>query len=494
MRQSAEQPGPLAPDRGEIALGGAYALWRERRSHLPALREKPGTPPERLLQAVWHHQRIRRDQLRLGDGRPVRVLHPGFRNREAGPDFRRAVVQVEGEPPRIGDVEVDLQSACWRQHGHDRNPAFTKVILHVVWEAAPPAFSPTFELKPHLDAPLSELASWLGTDAAENYPPDLAGRCASGLKRLSQDQLTDLLGQAGLARMRRKASDLEARARQAGAEQALWEGILRALGYKHNVWPMLRLGELLPALRAEPPASRLHWQARLFGVSGLLPGDLVRANPGADGYLRRIWDLWWRERDQMAEFTLPAAAWRLSGLRPANHPLRRLALAAHWLTDGQLPAQIDHWFRAPIDRADLVGSLQRMLETPEDPFWGWHWSLRGRRLPQAQPLTGPARITDLAINVFLPWLRMKATLAGDTRLQQEAEQRYFAWPPAEDNAVLRLARNRLLAGHTRWRPGAAALQQGLLQIVRDFCDHSDSLCSTCSFPGCVAELAPSGSA
>jgi len=72
----------------------------------------------------------------------------------------------------------------------------------------------------------------------------LLGRCAGALRALSTADLDELLRQAALARLERKAGDLEARARQAGWEQALWEGLLRALGYKHNVWPMLRLGEL----------------------------------------------------------------------------------------------------------------------------------------------------------------------------------------------------------------------------------------------------------
>ena len=64
----------------------------------------------------------------------------------------------------------------------------------------------------------------------------------------------------------------------------------------------------------------------------------------------------------------------------------------------------------------------------------------------------------------------------------EAERRYFAWPPAENNAVLHLARDRLLGGRKETHLNSAASQQGLLQIVRDFCDHSNALCADCKFP------------
>src|SRR2546422_10042541 len=101
-----------------------YAQWRLRYGVVTVLREEGETPPERLLQAVWQHQRLLRDQLKTLDGRPVQVLHPGFRSAEGGPDFRSAIIQLGEEAARTGDIEVDLRSSGWRAHGHDQNPAF----------------------------------------------------------------------------------------------------------------------------------------------------------------------------------------------------------------------------------------------------------------------------------------------------------------------------------------------------------------------------------
>ncbi|HXF10037.1 MAG TPA: hypothetical protein VN625_04575, partial [Desulfuromonadaceae bacterium] len=59
---------------------------------------------------------------------------------------------------------------------------------------------------------------------------------------------------------------------------------------------------------------------------------------------------------------------------------------------------------------------------------------------------------------------------------------YFSWPAAEDNSVLKLGRQRLLgAGHAKGLKTAAA-QQGLMQIIRDFCEHSNAVCENCPFP------------
>src|SRR5450756_1599267 len=113
----------------------AYDRWRRGETEPVRLREnRPADEPsENLLQAIWQHQRLRRDDLRTLDGQRVRVLHPGFHNREAGPDFRDAVLQFEDAPSCSGDIEVDVHSGLWRAHGHQANPAYEKVRLHVVW-------------------------------------------------------------------------------------------------------------------------------------------------------------------------------------------------------------------------------------------------------------------------------------------------------------------------------------------------------------------------
>ena len=463
-----------------------YAGWRASNPAFPVLREGPtAAPPERLLQAVWRHQRLRRDQLETLDGQKLRVLHPGFKNREAGPDFHEAVLQFGSETPVSGDVEIDLHSAGWRGHGHDRNPNFKKVILHIVWAPAEKNTTglPTLALEKVLDSPIDDLARWLGTEAEAQFPLSLAGQCSAPLRDLGAPEIAELLSQAALVRLQRKGAELQARARDAGWENALWEGLFRALGYKHNPWPFLRLAESLPELR-EPALTALTWQARLLGVAGLLP---THAPPGAEKYLRQIWDLWWRDRERFSSFTLPKSLWRFNGLRPANHPQRRLALASHWLAADDFFGRLEKWFTGETADPASQHSLLEACRTPPDPFWSWHWTLRSSRLARPQPLLGLARLSDLAMNVLLPWFWIRAVAGKNETLKNRAERLYFAWPPAGDNAILRLARERLLGSNGEKIPRSAAAQQGLLQIVTDFCGHSNAVCAQCQFPDLVRQ-------
>ena len=468
-----------------------YARWRAKSRDAIFLREENGFPSERLLQAVWQHQRLKRDALKTSDGKIVRVFHPGFASVEGGPDFRGAVLQIGDEAACSGDVEVDLRTGGWRAHGHDRNPNFKNVLLHVVWDEAKSNSNenaPTvLSLKNALDAPLAELSLSLENESLRSLSENLRGKCCAPLRELDETQMTGLLHEAAKVRFQSKAEQFRARATNAGWEQTLWENLFRALGYKHNVWPMQSLAETKPAW-SRGMNSTFELQARLLGVSGLLPDELTRAQKSSDSYLRLAWDFWWRERDGFSDCVLPRAAWKFHGLRPANHPQRRIALASHWLGDKHLISKIENWCAAEIPDKRLLDSLLEILQVERDEFWSWHWTFKSARLKKPQPLLGDARVTDLAVNVVLPWLWVRAKEGGNEKLQREMERRFFAWPAAEDNSILKLARQRLLGTSNARILRSAAAQQGLLQIVRDFCEHSNAVCDDCRFPELVLNL------
>jgi hypothetical protein len=341
-------------------------------------------------------------------------------------------------------------------------------------------------LKNSLDAPLTELSLSLDGNSLRSLPESLRGKCSAPLRELNEARLGELLSATARVRLETKAGQFRARARDAGWEQALWEGLFRALGYKHNVWPMQNLAEAKP-FWSRATDSAFEIQARLLGASGLLPNELTRAQKTTDSYLRSIWDRWWREREEFSEIILPYSAWKFHGLRPANHPQRRLALAAYWLAKGNLISKIEKWPVTQIADEKLLQSFHEIFKAERDEFWSWHWTFKSPRLKRPQPLLGEARVTDLAVNVILPWLWVRAGEGKNQKLQREIERRFFAWPAAEDNSILKLARQRLLGNLNAKILKSAAAQQGLMQIVRDFCSRSNAICDDCRFPELVCD-------
>nr|WP_276607563.1 DUF2851 family protein [Limisphaera ngatamarikiensis] len=474
-----------------------YFRIREQTGRREAWHEDSGLPTERLLQAIWMHQRILRDQLQTCDGRRLEVLHPGFPRPEGGPDFEKALFRVDGGPVQEGDVEVDIHARGWRDHGHDLSPRFARVLLHVVWESGDPDANTlavsgpgrqppfTLALKDRLDAPLEELLLWLDRGEATVWPEALRGACHAPLTRLPPGELEAVLEEAGLARFEAKLLHFQARARAVGWEQALWEGLFRGLGYKHNTWPMQWLAERRHRWW-EPGMAAETLQARLLGLSGLLPEETRSLPPDSARFLRKLWDIWWRDRGPLADCCLPRNAWRLHGVRPANHPERRLALAAYWLAEPDWVRRIEQWGTLDLPASALVPTLLQRMQPGARAFWSRHWTLRSGSSTESEGWIGAARVTELAVNVVLPWLGARARAAGHDALWERVRQRYLSWPSAADNAAFRLARQRLLGGRPlRGSSARAALQQGLIQILRDFCDHANARCEGCPFPAAL---------
>jgi hypothetical protein len=145
-----------------------------------------------------------------------------------------------------GDIEIDLVPAGWERHSHAGNPAYRDVVLHVTWEPETASLDrPSMSLKHALDSTVPELSFWLGVEP-KPAPGGLAGQCSAPLRNLPVASVAQVLRQAAETRLLRKAEQIQSRARQLGWEGALWEAMFGALGYKRNVWPMKRLGSLLP--------------------------------------------------------------------------------------------------------------------------------------------------------------------------------------------------------------------------------------------------------
>jgi hypothetical protein len=86
---------------------------------------------ESALAFWWRSASITGHNLRTVDGRSICVLYTGRPGGNAGPDFRDAIILIDG-CRTTGDVELHLQASSWKQHGHHNDPRYNHVILHVI--------------------------------------------------------------------------------------------------------------------------------------------------------------------------------------------------------------------------------------------------------------------------------------------------------------------------------------------------------------------------
>ncbi|MCQ2396976.1 MAG: DUF2851 family protein [Lentisphaeria bacterium] len=230
---------------------------------------------ERFLQIIWN-ERLLCVRPVCVDGRPLRVVSTGLWNRAKGPDFRGAAVLLDEQLHR-GDVEVHRYASDWFAHGHQNDPAYDSVVLHVVWEDDMAESSKihgmaTFELKNHLQPSWEQ---FLQSVEAAFYPHAREiqpGACALRWALTDDEHLRKILSDAGAARFSRHGRELLRRGGESGLEQSLYERIFEALGYSANREQFRALAQALPlSALAEYANDRNALTALIFGTAGLLP-------------------------------------------------------------------------------------------------------------------------------------------------------------------------------------------------------------------------------
>lgn len=436
-------------------------------------------PTERQMQALWFEQWYR-PTLCTDDGAEVEIVQAGNWNHGAGPDFHQAAIRRASGELATGRIEIHLRARDWETHGHHLDPAYDDTILHVVWEKPAKTFFPathSFRCVPQVILSEQLVASW--EELKAHLPPDTSGQplpvAQAGFcqKKLQQQPVDDVLGvvrAAGAFRLGQKAQRLHWRVEAVGLRQALWEALAEGLGYSGNKIPFRLLAQRLPHAKL----ARLTREKRfalIFGLSGLLPATTLEPfDPQVRRWIRPQWDLWWRIRPQVEHAILPRTAWKLAGVRPWNRPERRLAaLAALVPLMGGL--------EKAIERRE-VSAFTSLLTEISDPFWDEHTTFTARPLPKPYHLLGAERIADLAINVFWPLVAQSdSTAAG--RGWRESE--------SAPNQIAELARQRILGSIDLPKKylRETLVQQGLLQIYADYCQHDHSACAQCKFPGMV---------
>jgi hypothetical protein len=230
--------------------------------------------PEKLLTQIWKRQLIDAGKLVSESGDTFRVINPGRENRDSGPDFIDAIVSNSRGEVLRGDIELHSKARDWRNHGHDRDPNYDRVILHVVWDGVGEAVRssgkkiPTLSLSNCLDYSLDDVRYQI------QLPVVPAETCFYARRRLSDREVGRLLDEAGDERFRIKADCFAARLRSDPPSQILYQGIMGALGYAKNRENFEELACRLPLAvfedicRDKPAGERVvTLQALLLGAS-----------------------------------------------------------------------------------------------------------------------------------------------------------------------------------------------------------------------------------
>ena len=386
---------------------------------------------ESALYPLWAQQAVPGREFLCRGGERIHLLSPGHRNNGPGPDFLDAVMLVNGVL-KTGAVEMHRQENDWFLHGHQHDPAYQQVILHVVAQLSGTAQLPI----PTLCS--SQLLCAPETESPQSVFPGSAAASVS----------SDLLRDLSWGRFLRRATEIVRTRQDAPVGTHLRHQFIRrtfdALGFSRNRAPMQRLADEV-AIGQEPSLRAASFQ------------QLARAIIGSAGYpterLQRVGAaVFGQGRTQAMLASLPAP---ISGLqwdvrsRPHNLPEYRLWSAALLLFDLHqhqlLPALFQILLSQPTPFQSLVARLQQ---------WG---GLGG--------LLGDDRAGEVILNAFLPVALAGGLLAERNDILRAACICYRTLPTFVTNRLIRSVEERYLR---RERLVGAFWQQGAIEFYQRY--------------------------
>ncbi|WOO39290.1 DUF2851 family protein [Rubellicoccus peritrichatus] len=255
----------------------------------------PVTVSEKLIQRLWLRGDYQKDTLKTESGKSIIVKRPGRWNMQEGPDFIGAELMINGKPVN-GDVELHFYARDWFAHQHHEQRRFDKVVLHVVVFPPPSnaaihtlsGYEPeTLVLLPHMSV---DLEAYAADEAMREWESrDSASILEKFLYKAPEEREHQIIENAR-KRFFQKVAFARKRLDKSGSEQAYHQMTLEILGYRRNRSPMSTIAEA--------------YKARTFLSDS--PEDIFKSQQ---------------------------EHWKLSGLRPANHPRKRLEQYAKLLRD-----------------------------------------------------------------------------------------------------------------------------------------------------------------
>jgi len=424
---------------------------------------------EKVVAGLWRSGRISSFVDDLGNH--IEIICPGRSSTRAGCDFQDVVMMVNGGKA-VGDVEVHISSDLWRKHGHDRDAAYNGVILHVsMWQHG----KLPVRLQDGRNLSTVILSQYINVKRLRRLAGCPGQRC--GYMAHRRVDIDKILLSEGRQRLENKSARFAAALLAEGAEQVLYKGICRALGYSRNMTPFETLADRMPVefIIKHAVKNRPGKQALLTGAAGLLPSQsgLFRFEFYA-GETAKLEKEWSAMGDQVRPMRL--SDWCFTFVRPVNNPVRRLAALSYLLQRYEEEGLLAGLRRMIYSIADEKGS--RRLE---DSLMVSEYYSRTNRYDfdlyqrNGATLIGKGRAGEIVMNILVPFFTAFAKYKKDGELEDKVIKIYTHYAALPGNELTAYMKDLLLRGACITLD--ACRQQGLLHIYHCYCRVKD--CARC---------------
>lgn len=420
---------------------------------------------EEFLHFIWKYGLYDHDKLVDNEGNTITVMHPGEYNHDSGPDFFNARI-IYGGTLWAGNIEIHTCSSHFDLHGHQHDPMFDNIILHLVHRKDKKVLNSKGEELLTVEIVFDE-SIYERYLALVNNPYIIA--CHDEVSGFDQFILSSWLSSLAVERLENKSDIISSLLAETGNdwEETFYRLLARYFGFRVNSGPFEMLARALPVrIIRKHSDNRFQIEALLYGTAGMLEEGLFR-NAIADNYYI---DLIREYRILSSKYSLKPLhgwIWKFSRLRPANFPTIRISQLAGMLTgQGGL-------FSKVLETRD-VNKLRKIFESDAFSYWDSHYIFGSERKGRRKK-TGEQSADLIIINAVIPLLFLYGKQRGIPELSERALM-LLEQTGAEDNAVIR-------DWHTTGIIAANALSsQALLQLRDNYCRKRRCLDCRIGFP------------
>ena len=407
---------------------------------------------EEFLHWLWKYSLYNQENLFDNEKNKILVLDPGEYNRDSGPDFFNARILIAGTV-WAGNVEIHTKSSHFDNHGHQNDPAFNNVILHIVAEYDKPVFNAKGEelLTAEISFDSSLYEKYV---SLVNNPYIIA--CQDDICRVDHMLMVHWLNSLVIERLQAKSDLILKIFSQTGNDwdESFYRILTRYFGFRVNTEPFEMLAAALPFRIIRKHTDNIFQiEALLFGTAGLLEVRLFK-EAISDEYYRSLIKEYAILSAKYSLQPLHGWLWKFARLRPANFPTIRLSqLAAMLSVAGGL-------FSRVLEAID-VNQIKGLFEVAASHYWDDHFVF-GKKSRNIKKNTGSLAGDILLINAVIPMI----FVYGQSRDCQNRSERALSFLEnigPEDNIIT-----------SEWREAgilaeSAFYSQALIQLRNEYC-------------------------
>ena len=412
--------------------------------------------PEDFLHYVWQFRSFDYKDLTVVGGENLNIIHQGFLNKNAGPDFSNAKIKI-GETVWAGNVEIHLKSSDWLKHNHQVDQSYDNVILHVVYEndveirRTDGSILPVLMLKNRISVELMDRYANLFL-TLNDFP------CAPQIQTVDSLIIDSFLSRTLIERFEQKTQTLlETLIQSKGNwDETFYLFLARNFGFKVNALPFELVAKAVPQqIFSKHKNNPQQIEALVFGAAGFLHDQFEEKYPEL---LKKEFQFLQKKYNiKQVEVT----NWKFMRMRPQNFPTIRLAQFAALIT------KANHLFSKIIEIQDLAELRSLFENLPVNSYWQSHYHFK-KTAEGVGIQIGKSSIDNILLNTIALFLFAYGKHTG-TQFYISRAIRLLESLVAEKNAIT----NKFIEAGVKIENAFAS--QAILQLKRQYCDQKKCL-------------------